>query len=72
MKKDQPTNSNILSPQPPQNSFVIGSWDDIDTFYAVVPYKKGLAIVHKGEVIKVCRNSVSARKFIDKHQRRRR
>tara|TARA_B100000900_G_scaffold299150_1_gene257711 strand:- start:674 stop:892 length:219 start_codon:yes stop_codon:yes gene_type:complete len=72
MKKDQPTNSNILSSQPPQNSFVVGDWDDVENFYAVLPHKNQLAIVYKAEVIKMCRTEDSARKFIAKHQRRRR
>lgn len=67
----QPTNSYILDCKPGPLSFVVGDWDDAESFYAAVPYNNGLAIVNQGNVIKVCRNTSSARKFINKHQKRR-
>jgi len=71
MNKEQPTNSNILTPRPPKNSFVVGSWDDEENFYAAIPCGNGLAIIHKGVTIKICRNTVSAKNYIEKHQKRR-
>ena len=32
----QPTNSHILDPKPPPNTFVVGDWNDAKTFYEVV------------------------------------
>lgn len=62
------TNSNILTPQPPQNSFVMGEGELI---YAAVPYGNKLMIIHQGQQLKVCRNGESARNFIKKHQKKR-
>ena len=67
----QPTNSNILHPKPPKNSFVVGKWDDAENFYAVLPIGNALAVVHQCAIIKKCRNAQSARNFISKHQKRR-
>jgi hypothetical protein len=67
----QPTNSYILNCKPGPLSFVIGDWNDSKGFYAAVPCHKGLAIVNQGNVIKICRNTSSARKYIEKHQKRR-
>ena len=67
----QPTNSNILSPKPPPNSFIVGSWDDPKSFYAAIPTKKDyLAIVHQASVIKICRTEQSARNYIDRHSKK--
>lgn len=65
----QPTNSNILSPKPPKNGFVVGKWDDFENFYAAVPYKNQLMVIHQAKHLKVCRNEQSARSFIQKHQK---
>lgn len=65
-KNEQPTNSDILNPQPGIRGFVVGDWDDPVKFFAAVPYGKKLAIVNGGRVIKVCRNEETARKFIQK------
>ena len=67
----QPTNSYILDCNPGPLSFVVGDWDDAVGFYAAVPCHKGLAIVNQGIVIKICRTASSARKYIEKHQKRR-
>ena len=64
--KEQPTNSDILNPQPGRRGFVVGEWDDPVKFYAAVPYGNQLAVVHNGTIVKVCRNEESARKFINK------
>ena len=69
--KKQPTNSHILHPNPGPVSFVVGSWEDADTFYAAIPCGNMIAIVHKCQIIKKCRTTQSARNFISKHQKRR-
>tara|TARA_A100001201_G_C4032815_1_gene184203 strand:- start:148 stop:378 length:231 start_codon:yes stop_codon:yes gene_type:complete len=70
--KMQPTNSHILHANPGPLSFTVGDWNDAKTFYAAVPFGKNkLAIVHRANVIKVCRNTQSAINFIDKHKRSR-
>tara|TARA_E500000178_G_C16845088_1_gene672438 strand:+ start:451 stop:675 length:225 start_codon:yes stop_codon:yes gene_type:complete len=66
---EQPTNSNILTARPPKNSFIVGSWDDEENFYAAVPCGNGLAIIHKSITIKICRNTISAKRFIEKHKK---
>ena len=66
----QPTNSSILDCNPGPLSFVVGDWDDAVSFYAAVPCNKGLAVVNQGNVIKICRTTSSARKYIEKHQKR--
>ena len=63
-----PTNSNILSPKPPKNSFIVGEGDSL---YAVLPFGNRLMIIHQGSQLKVCNNETSARNFIKKHQKRR-
>ena len=68
-KTQQPTNSSILDPKPGPLSFVVGDWNDAESFYAAVPCNKGLAVVHQATVLKVCRTSQSARNFITKHQK---
>ena len=65
------TNSYILDCNPGPLSFVVGDWDDAVGFYAAVPCHKGLAVVNQGIVIKICRTASSARKYIEKHQKRR-
>ena len=67
----QPTNSSILDPQCGPLGFVIGDWDDINGFYAAVPCGKGLMVIHQGKQLKKCRNSTSARNFIERHKRKR-
>lgn len=69
IKTQQPTNSNILDANPGPLSFTVGDWNDPIGFYAAVPCNKGLAIVNQAEVIKVCRNTQSARNYITKHQK---
>ena len=70
----QPHNSHKLEPKRLPNSFTIGDWDDIDTFYATIhagPKMNKLAVVHRATVLKVCRDETSARNFIAKHQKKR-
>ena len=69
IKTQQPTNSSILDANPGPLSFTVGDWNDPIGFYAAVPCNKGLAIVNQAEVIKVCRNTQSARNYITKHQK---
>lgn len=65
MKMNQPTNSNILTPNPGPLGFVVGkNWE-----YAAVPYGNQLMIIHNGQQLKVCRTESSARKFIDNHKK---
>jgi len=64
-------NSNILHPVSPEAGFVVGK--DMD--YAAVPVagsKTKLAIIHQGNILKVCRNRQSALNFIDKHRNKKR
>ena len=68
--KEQPTNSNILTPKPLKNGFVVGAWDDPE-MYACVPIRGKLMVIHQGQQLKVCNNEDSARNFIDKHKKRR-
>lgn len=63
-----PTNSNILTPKPPKNSFIVGNGE---LMYAAVPIGNKLCIVHQGQQLKICNNEESARNFIKKHQKRR-
>ncbi len=63
-----PTNSNILTPKPPKNSFIVGSGDSL---YAVLPIGNKMCIIHEGKQLKICNNGDSARNFIKKHQKRR-
>tara|TARA_R100000278_G_scaffold58261_1_gene47866 strand:+ start:608 stop:829 length:222 start_codon:yes stop_codon:yes gene_type:complete len=70
-KNQQPTNSSILDTDPGPVSFIVGSWEDADTFYAAIPCGNMIAIVHKCQIIKKCRTTQSARNFISKHQKRR-
>ena len=66
------TNSYILDPNPGPLSFTIGNVTDAQSFYACVPVNGNkLAIVHQANVIKVCRNTQSARNYITKHQKKR-
>ena len=67
---DQPTNSNILTPKPPQNGFIVGDWNDPE-MYACVPMGNKLCIIYHGEQLKICNNGESARNFIKKHKKRR-
>ena len=68
--KMQPTNSHILHPNPGPMSFTVGDWNDPVGFYAAVPCNKGLAIVNQANVIKICRTTSSAQKYIEKHLKR--
>ena len=64
-------NSKILDPEPVEMGFIVGKYDD-PLVYAAVPMMSSdtqLAIIHKGETIKVCRNRQSAINFISKHQK---
>lgn len=70
-QKDQPNHSNILDPNPGPLSFVVGDWDDAQNFWAAVPINGNkLAIIHQAKIVKVCRNTQSARNFIDKEIKR--
>lgn len=64
------TNSYILDCNPGPLSFCIGNKNDAVGFYAAVPCSKGLAVVNQGNVIKICKTASSARKYIEKHQKR--
>ena len=68
--KDQPINSNILTPKPPKNGFVVGAWDDPE-MYACVPIGGRLIVLYQGQQLKICNNETSARNFIKKHKKRR-
>jgi hypothetical protein len=61
-------NSKILDPEPVEMGFIVGKYED-PLMYAAVPSGTQLAILHKGETIKVCRNRQSAINFISKHQK---
>ena len=61
-----PTNSNILTPKPPKNSFIVGSGSSL---YAVLPYGGRLMIIHQGKQLKVCNSEESARNFVKKHKK---
>ena len=68
--KNAPTNSTILNANPGPLGFI----SDDKMTYAAVPMGVSdtkLAIIHKGEMIKICRNRQSALNFIDKHKRKR-
>ena len=68
----QPHNSHKLEPKSLPNCFIVGDWDDIDTFYAAVhagPKMNKLAVIHRARVLKICKDEASARKFISKNQR---
>ena len=69
MKNQQPTNSNILDPKCGPLGFIVGDWDDINSFYAAVPCGKGLMVIHQGKQLKKCRNTISARNFIEKYRK---
>jgi|TARA_B100000035_G_scaffold153895_1_gene131045 hypothetical protein len=71
MKNQQPTNSNILDPKCGPLGFTVGDWDDINSFYAAVPCGNGLMVIHQGKQLKKCRNSISARNFIEKCRKKR-
>jgi len=66
MKNQQPTNSNILDPKCGPLGFIVGDWNDINGFYAAVPCGNGLMVIHQGKQLKKCRNTTSARNFIEK------
>ena len=48
-----PTNSNILTPKPPKNSFIVGNGE---LMYIVLPIGNKLCIVHQGQQLKICNN----------------
>ena len=80
MSKWIPTNSNILDINNIKitdivgmsnwckDSFIVGEGKSL---YAVLPIGNKMCIVHEGKQLKICRDSQSARNFIDKHQKRR-
>ena len=70
--KMQPTNSHILHANPGPLSFTVGDWDDYENFYAAIPCGKMLAVMHKSQILKQCKTTQSAMKYIEKHQKRRR
>ena len=70
--KMQPTNSYILHANPGPLSFTVGDWDDYENFYAAIPCGKMLAVMHKSKILKQCRTTQSAMKYIEKHQKRKR
>lgn len=68
MSKWIPTNSNILDINNVANSFIVGEGKSL---YAVLPIGNKMCIVHEGKQLKICRDSTSARNFINKHRKRR-
>ena len=68
--KMQPTNSYILHANPGPLSFTVGDWNDYENFYAAIPCGKMLAVMHKSKILKQCRTTQSAMKYIEKHQKR--
>ena len=70
--KMQPTNSYILHANPGPLSFTVGDWNDYENFYAAIPCGKMLAVMHKSKILKQCRTTQSAMKYIEKHQKRKR
>ena len=52
MKNDQPTNSHILDPKCSPLGFIVGDWNDINSFYAAVPCGNGLMVIHQGRQLK--------------------
>jgi hypothetical protein len=71
MNSQQPTNSNILDPKCGPLGFIVGDWNDINSFYAAVPCGNALMVIHQGKQLKKCRNSISARNFIEKYRKKR-
>ncbi len=64
--------SDILDPNPIEQGFMVGKYED-PLCYAAVPVMGSttqLAIIHQGSVIKYCRNRQSAINFIDRHKRK--
>ena len=64
--------SGILDPNPVEQGFIVGKYDD-PMMYAAVPIAGSntkLAVVHQANVLKVCRNRQSAINFIDRHKRK--
>ena len=64
--------SDILDPKPTEQGFIVGKYDD-PMMYAAIPVAgtdKQLAIIHRGNVIKYCRNRQSALNFIQKQSKK--
>jgi hypothetical protein len=63
--------TDILDPKPVEQGFMVGKYSD-PLCYAAVPIigsNTRLAIIHRGSVIKECRNRQSAINFIEKHSK---
>ena len=54
MNSQQPTNSNILDPKCGPLGFIVGDWNDINSFYAAVPCGNALMVIHQGKQLKKC------------------
>ena len=70
MKKTQ-QKSDILDPKHAEQGFMIGKYED-PLCYAAVPIAGSntkLAIIHRGQILKECRNRQSAINFINKHSK---
>ena len=54
MKNDQPTNSHILDPKCGSQplGFIVGDWNDINSFYAAVPVRHWSDGHPPGETVK--------------------
>ena len=68
------TKTSVLDAKPYEEGFIVGNYDD-PLMYAAIPVSGSttkLAIVHQGNILKVCRNRQSALNFIDKHRNKKR
>tara|TARA_B100000035_G_scaffold115391_1_gene97783 strand:- start:1081 stop:1320 length:240 start_codon:yes stop_codon:yes gene_type:complete len=65
------TKSDILHPKPVEQGFIVGKYDD-PMMYAAVPIAGSstkLAVIHQGNILKVCRNRKSAVNLIERHKK---
>ena len=65
------TKRSILDPKPVEEGFMVGKYTD-PLCYAAVPIAGSntkLAIIHRGQILKECRNRQSAMNFIDRHRK---
>ena len=63
--------TSILDPKPVEEGFMVGKYTD-PLCYAAVPIAGSntkLAIIHRGQILKECRNRQSAINFINKHSK---
>jgi predicted RNA-binding Zn ribbon-like protein len=67
-------NSTLLNSNNEEAGFIVGKYDD-PLMYAAIPVSGSttkLAIIHQGNILKMCRNRQSALNFIDKHRNKKR